>query len=104
VAGETAVDRAAMGTAAGHIDDALGQIRGMQTAMNSYHSDLMSGWAGEAASAFTGAYTTFSADFAKVVRALDNMHEKLVGTRANYQATEEANTTSANKLSGLLNR
>jgi WXG100 family type VII secretion target len=104
VAGETAVDRAAMGTAAGHIDDALGQIRSMQTAMNSYHSELMGGWVGQAASAFTGAYTTFSADFAKVVRALDNMHEKLVGTRANYTATEEANTTSANKLSGLLNR
>jgi uncharacterized protein YukE len=59
---------------------------------------------GNAATAFTNAYETFSADFAKVVNALENIHEKLIGTRANYEATEESNTATVNRVSGLLNR
>jgi hypothetical protein len=32
------------------------------------------------------------------------MHEKLIGTRTNYQTTEDTNTSAVNRISGLLNR
>ena len=93
VAGESAVNRAQMATAATQIEDAVGQIRGLQMQMNGYHADTMAGWQGQAASAFTAAFESFSADFTKVLQALDGMHEKLIGTRTNYQTTEDTNTS-----------
>jgi WXG100 family type VII secretion target len=104
VAGESAVNRAQMATAATQVEDAVGQIRGLQMQMNGYHADTMAGWQGQAASAFTAAFESFSADFAKVLQALDGMHEKLIGTRTNYQTTEDTNTSAVNKINGLLNR
>jgi WXG100 family type VII secretion target len=104
VAGETAVNRAQMATAAVQVEDAVGQIRGQQSQLNGYHSQLVGGWVGEASTAFTGAFESFSADFTKVLNALEGMHEKLVGTRANYQSTEDANTATVNRVAGLLNR
>jgi len=92
-----------MATAATQIEDAVGQIRGLQMQMNGYHADTMSGWQGNAASAFTAAFESFSADFTKVLNALEGMHEKLVGTRANYQATEDTNTSTVNRINSLLN-
>jgi len=103
VAGESAVDRAQMATAATQIEDAVGQIRGLQMQMNGYHADTKSGWQGNAASAFTAAYESFSADFTKVLNALEGMHEKLVGTRTNYQTTEDTNTSTVNRINSLLN-
>ncbi len=103
MAGETTVNRAQMATAATQVEDAVGRIRGLQSQMNGYHSELRGGWEGNAATAFTNAYESFSADFAKVVNALDAIHEKLVGTRSNYQATEDSNTSTVNRVSGLLN-
>lgn len=103
MANESAVDRAQMAVAATQVEDAVTRIRGLQTQMNGYHSELMAGWVGTAASAFTNAYESFSADFAKVVNSLESMHEKLVGTRAHYQATEDSTTQSVNRVSGLLN-
>jgi WXG100 family type VII secretion target len=104
MAGETAVNRAQMATAATQVEDAVGQIRGLQSQMAAYHGELMGGWVGQAATAFTSAYESFSADFTKVVSALEGIHEKLVGTRATYEATEESTTATVNRVSGLLNR
>jgi WXG100 family type VII secretion target len=104
VAGESAVNRAQMATAATQIETAVGQIRGLQMQLNGFHADTMAGWQGEAATAFTSAYESFSADFAKVLSALQGMHEKLAGTRANYQSTEDTNTATVNRIGNLLNR
>ena len=40
---------------------------------------------------------------AKVLNALEGMHEKLVGTRTNYQTTEDTNTSTVNRINSLLN-
>ena len=44
----------------------------------------------------------FSADFAKVLNALQVIHDKLVSTRNTYQATEDANTARVNQVAGLI--
>ena len=102
--GETAVNRAQMATAATQVEDAVSKIHALQSQMNGYHAQLMSGWSGNAATAFTNTFEHFSADFTKIVNALENIHEKLVGTRSRYEATEESTTSAVGKVSGLLNQ
>jgi WXG100 family type VII secretion target len=101
--GESAVDRAAMATAASQVEQAVSVIQGLQSSMNGYVGQLQSGWQGQAASAFSGTYEAFTADFAKVLHALQSIQENLVSTHGTYQATEEANTSSVTRVAGLLN-
>jgi WXG100 family type VII secretion target len=102
-AGESAVNRASMAQAAQQVESAVGMIGGLQANMNGYTSQLGGGWQGNAAVAFTRAYEMFSADFAKVLSALEVIHEKLVSTRNTYQATEDANTARVNQVAGMIN-
>lgn len=101
-AGESAVNRASMAQAAQQVEAAYGVITGLQANMNGYSSQLGGGWQGNAAVAFTRTYEMFSADFAKVLNALQVIHDKLVSTRNTYQATEDANTARVNQVAGLI--
>jgi WXG100 family type VII secretion target len=102
VAGEVTVNRAAMVTAANQIEEALGQIRGIQGRLDSAHGTLMGGWKGDASGAFTNAFMQFSDDFGIVIKALNAMHEKLVGTHTNYQTVEAANQEGMSKIAQAL--
>lgn len=102
MAGESAVNRQAMATAAQQVESAVTTIRGLQSNMNGYASQLQGGWQGQAASAFNNAYEAFSADFAKVLTALQSIQEKLVGTHGTYAATEDTNTSTVNKIQNML--
>jgi len=102
-AGESAVNRASMAQAAQQVESAYGMITGLQSNMNGYSSQLGGGWQGNAAVAFTRTYEMFSADFAKVLSALQVIHDKLVSTRNTYQATEDANTARVNQVSSMIN-
>jgi WXG100 family type VII secretion target len=102
VAGESAVNRASMAQAAQQVEAAYGVITGLQANMNGYSSQLGGGWQGNAAVAFTRTYEMFSADFAKVLNALQVTHDKLVSTRNTYQATEDANTARVNQVAGMI--
>jgi WXG100 family type VII secretion target len=102
MAGESAVNRQAMATAAQQVESAVSTIRGMQSNMNGYASQLQGGWKGQAASTFATTYEAFSADFGKVLNALEGIHEKLVGTHSTYATTEETNTSTVNRITGLL--
>ena len=101
-AGESAVDRASMAQAAQQVEAAYGMITGLQANMNGYSSQLGGGWQGNAAVAFTRTYEMFSADFAKVLNALQVIHDKLVSTRNTYQATEDTNTARVNQVAGMI--
>lgn len=102
-AGESAVNRASMAQAAQQVEAAFGMITGLQSNMNGYSSQLGGGWQGNAAVAFTRTYEMFSADFAKVLNALQTIHDKLVSTRNTYQATEDANTARVNQVTSMIN-
>jgi WXG100 family type VII secretion target len=101
-AGESAVNRASMAQAAQQVEASAGVISGLQANMNGYTSQLGGGWQGNAAVAFTRTYEMFSADFAKVLNALQVIHEKLVSTRNTYQATEDANTARVGQVASLM--
>ncbi|HWG00277.1 MAG TPA: WXG100 family type VII secretion target [Trebonia sp.] len=100
--GESAVNRQAMATAAQQVETAVTTIRGLQTNMNGYTAQLQAGWQGDAATAFANTYEAFNADFTKVLTALQTIHDKLVGTHGTYTTTEDVNTSSVNRVAGLL--
>jgi WXG100 family type VII secretion target len=101
-AGESAVNRQAMATAAQQVESAVTVIRGLQSNMNGYNAQLQSSWQGQAATAFSNTYEAFSADFTKVLNALQSIHENLVSTHGTYATTEETNTGQVNRVMGLL--
>ena len=45
---------------------------------------------------------SFSSDFLIVINALNAIHEKLLGSHANYNAVETTNTSSMNKIASAL--
>jgi WXG100 family type VII secretion target len=103
VAGESAFDRAQMAQAATQVSTAVGEIQGLQSRLAGSHDSTTAGWQGQAATAFTNAYVEFNGDFTKVIQALNNLGDKLRVAGVNYNATEEANQASANKISSILN-
>ena len=104
MAAESAVDRAAMATAAKQVEDAVTQVRAEQSQLSGFHADMMSGWAGQAASAFTAAYEAFNNDFTQVINALQEFYPKLTSTRSRYEANEQALTSASNRVAGQINR
>jgi WXG100 family type VII secretion target len=103
MAGESAVNRAAMTTAYNELQSAVDDVKSLQSRLSGYQSDLQGAWVGDASSAFTSAYTAFNADFTKVIQAMQVMQEKLVATEKRYAANEAEQTASATRVSGLLN-
>jgi len=93
-----------MVTAGQQVETALAEIRGQQGRLAGFHADLMAQWKGEASTAFTNAFSQFNADFNIVINALNGIHERLMSSHTNYNATEAANTASMNKIAQSLNR
>ena len=104
MAAESAVNRAAMATAAQQVEDAVTQVRGQQSQLAGFHSDMMGGWKGDAATAFTAAYEAFNADFSQVISALEEFYPKLTTTRSRYEANEQTMTSVSNRVASQINR
>jgi WXG100 family type VII secretion target len=103
VAGVSAHDSQLMAQAATQVSTAVSEIQGIQGRLAAAHDSTTGGWQGQAATAFTGAFMEFNADFTKVIQALNNLGDKLRVSGTNYATVEQANTSSANKIIHALN-
>lgn len=103
MAGGTSVDRVAMAQAAQDVDDSATLIKGLQTRLESHRGDLSAHWEGQANMAFNSVFDRFQQDFNRVIRALEGMHEALVGTKISYDSKEEMSREAANEVMRLLN-
>jgi WXG100 family type VII secretion target len=92
-----------MAQAAQKLEDAVGTTRGIRTQLQGHKAELLSQWEGNAARAFENVFEQFDQDFQKVLTTMEGMHEKLVQTRTTYERTEEEQTATVNKVSGLIN-
>jgi len=99
----SSVDRAEMAQAASRVEDAAQDLRQIQSAVGQEQSQLQGRWIGDAGSAFTKVFNEFNQELSKVLQTLDNLHEKLVHTKINYEASEQSQTESVNRIAGLLN-
>jgi WXG100 family type VII secretion target len=91
-----------MATAAQQVESAVTVIRGLQSSMNGYNSQLQAGWQGQASTAFANTYEAFSADFTKVLNALQSIQENLVSTHSTYTSTEDTNTAQVSRVQAAL--
>lgn len=102
MAGESAVDRAAMAQAAQEIQDKANIIKGLQNTLDGHKAELMGGWKGEAAMTFNQVHEEFNQDFTKVINALNGMHEHLVQTKIQYESREQESQQAASDVKRLL--
>ena len=102
MAAVSAHDAHLMAQAANQVSSAVDQVRSLQSNLASSHDSMMGGWSGPAASTFTNAFTVFNGDFSKVIAALQNLGEKLQQAGVNYTTIEQANQSSANKITSAL--
>src|SRR4051812_16662093 len=100
---KSSVDRAEMAQAAQRVESAGQDLRKIQTDLGTEHGQLQSRWIGEASSAFTKVYNEFNGELGNVLKVLDSLHEKLVNVRINYEASEQQQTESVNRINSLLN-
>lgn len=103
MAGESAVDRAAMQTAANQLQSAVDTVRSAQSSLMGQQGEMMGGWQGNAASAFTQAFEAFNADYTKVIAAMQRIQEALQVNQRQYTASEEANTQLSTRVHTALN-
>jgi|SRR4051794_25501111 WXG100 family type VII secretion target len=102
MAGQSNVDRAAMGLAAQEIEEKANIIKGLQNTLESHKGELMSGWKGVAAMTFSQVHEEFNQDFTKVINALQGMHESLVHTKIQYETKEQESQQAASEVQRLL--
>jgi len=102
MAGESAVDRGQMALAAQEIETKANIIRGLQNQLQDHKAQVRAGWEGTASGTFESVFAEFDADFAKVIQAMDKMHEALVHTKIHYEAREQETHDAVSEVQRLL--
>jgi WXG100 family type VII secretion target len=92
-----------MAAAVNQLQSAVEEVTSQQSRLAGEQATMMGGWKGQAASAFDAAFTTFNADYTKVIRAMQNIQEALRANLANYTADEAANVHLSTTVSSALN-
>jgi WXG100 family type VII secretion target len=103
VAEESAIDLANAKQAAQKIDHSASVIQGLQLRVQGHKDQLRSGWDSTAALAFDDVFNHFNDDFARILKALNQMHEKLVHTNIKYEQSVQEQHDAVNKVNQLIN-
>jgi WXG100 family type VII secretion target len=99
-----------MAKAAGQIDHAASTIAGLQKSLSGHHDAVLAGWQGQAADAFNTAFVEFNTAMSKILHGgdgkdgLDQIHEKLVHNRIQYESTEQEQTDASNSIHQFINQ
>jgi WXG100 family type VII secretion target len=100
---QSRVNREAMQQAAVKVDNAVGQIQGVQSQMHGHKGELDAAWKGDSKGTFDRAFEVFDQEFAKVIKDLVDIHEKLGQSRKQYEQTEQEKQDRVNNFNSLLN-
>jgi WXG100 family type VII secretion target len=92
-----------MAQAAQSLEDAANVTQGIRSRLQSHKGQLRSSWEGNAAMAFDRVFAEFDENFAKVLTAMNGLHEKMVQTKIQYESTEEEQQAAVNRIAGLIN-
>lgn len=109
MAGTSQHDKDLMAKAAGQIDHAASTIAGLRRSLNGHHAAVLAGWQGSAATAFNTAFQEFDLAMKKIINGgdgkdgLDQIHEKLVHNRIQYERTEQEQTDASNSIHQFIN-
>jgi len=100
---ESAINLANAKQAAQKIDHSASIVQGLQRQIQGHKDQLRSGWDSTAALAFDDVFTHFDSDFARILKALNDMHQKLTHTNIKYESSVQEQRDAVNKVNQLLN-
>lgn len=110
MAGTSDHDKALMARAAEQIDHAASTIAGLRRDLAGHHSAIMAGWTGSAANQFNITFQAFDEVMGKILSdprdghdGLEQIHEKLVGNRIQYESAEQEQTDAVNSIHQFIN-
>jgi WXG100 family type VII secretion target len=92
-----------MAQAATKLEEAANTTQGIRSRLQTHKGQLRSNWEGNAAMAFDRVFAEFDENFAKVLTAMNGLHEKMVQTKIQYESTEEEQQAAVNRIAGLIN-
>lgn len=98
-----------MAQAARQIDQAADTIDGLRKSLRAHHDAVLAGWQGPAARAFNQAFQEFDMGLGKVLSGgdgrdgLEQIHEKLVHNRIQYERAEQEQADAANAIHQFIN-
>lgn len=94
-----------MHKAAGAFDTTVHQIEALRTKLNDHVATMLGQyWKGASANAFNDVHQAFDAEFRGVIHDLQNIHEKLIHTRAGYvKAEDDKQHAVRNKIGAQIN-
>lgn len=103
MASETTANVAAMATAAGQVDEAIGKVSAVRGGVRGTMSNAAVGWQTDASVKFQQAMDQWDQDFQKIIDGLTRIQEALGGTRNAYSAAQDAEQSSVDPIISALN-
>lgn len=98
-----ATNRDVMMAASGKISAAVNDVQAQRTALANATNELLTGWATGASTVFSQAHAAFDSELAKLITALNGIHETVTKNAVNYGASDEASTSAVNSVASALN-
>ncbi len=93
----------AMQAGANAVEEAQQAITGHISTLRSEVEQMMGGWQGQAASAFTNVHNTFEENAGRINSALARMHEALVATHQTYGTQESDQSQTFTNMNSQIN-
>jgi len=88
---------------ASRIDQAANTIRGLKTEIDGHRATLAQHWGGASANSFGRVMTVYDEELKKVLASLNNIHEKLVHTKIQYESNEQQQEDAVSAVEQALN-
>ena len=93
----------AMQAGANAVEQAQQSIQGHIGTLRGEVEQMMSGWRGEAASAFGNVHNSFEENATKINQALARIHEALVSTHSTYGSQESDQSQTFTSMNSQIN-
>ncbi len=85
------------------VETALQRIQGHLNTLDGEVGQLMGGWRGASANAFTGVHGEWKREQQALIAALTRMHAALTATQTTYSNQEQVNSDSFSGIASALN-
>lgn len=88
---------------AGRIDESASTINGLKTAIDGHRQSLQTHWKGVSSGTFAKVMTVYDEELKKVLTSLEDIHEKLVHSKIQYETNEQQSTEAVSAIEAALN-
>lgn len=93
-----------MAEAAQNVDASAEVLKGLKDRVYGTVTNVTaSDWQGPAARAFLNVGNAYVTDLGKVLAALEDIHQKLIGTRIQFESSQQDQVLAVAKIDALLN-